>query len=177
MRLIVVTGMPGAGKEELLTAATSIGIPFVRMGDVVREFYANSDAESKGLSVGEFATAQRKEFGPDIWAKRVMEKAGDGDLCLIDGCRSRSEIDTFVALGGKVTTIAVHASPSVRYDRLVKRARADAPATKEEFDARDSRELGWGSGEVIALADYVVPNMGSLEKFRSDCAELLRSLR
>ena len=177
MKLIVVSGMPGAGKEELLTAATDIGIPFVRMGDVVRECYAASGSEQKGVSVGEFATEQRKLFGADIWAKRVMEKAGKGALCLIDGCRSRSEIETFVALGGDVITVAVHASPSVRYDRLVKRARSDAPATLEDFRARDTRELGWGAGEVIALADYVVPNMSDLETFHRMATELLRSLR
>jgi len=177
MKLIVVSGMPGAGKEELLTAATSLDIPFVRMGDVVRECYAASDAEQKGMSVGEFASEQRKLHGADIWAKRVMEKAGNGDLCLIDGCRSRSEIETFIALGGDVMVIAVHASPSVRYDRLVKRARADAPATIKEFDERDSRELAWGAGEVIALADYLVPNMADLDTFRSEAAKLLRSLR
>ncbi len=43
MRLVVVTGMPGAGKEELLNVAVSLGFPFVRMGDVVRECYAASD--------------------------------------------------------------------------------------------------------------------------------------
>ena len=177
MKLIVVSGMPGAGKEELLTAATGMGIPFVRMGDVVREFYAASDAESRGLSVGQFAAAEREAHGPDVWARRVMEKAGDGDLCLIDGCRSRKEIETFIALGGDVTVIAVHASPSVRYERLVKRARADAPATMAEFNERDSRELGWGSGEVIALADYVIPNMSDLETFHGRAAELLRSVR
>jgi len=72
--------------------------------------------------------------------------------------------------------IAVHASPSVRYDRLVKRARADAPATYDEFRERDSRELGWGSGDVIALADYILPNMGDLESFHLQAAALLRSI-
>lgn len=110
MKLAVITGMPGAGKEELLNAAVGLGMPFVRMGDVVRECYAASDSASKGISVGQFADAQRREFGPDIWAKRVMEKAS-GDPCLIDGCRSRSEVETFIRLGGDVTVVAVHASP------------------------------------------------------------------
>ena len=177
MKLVVVAGMPGAGKEELLTVATGMGFPFVRMGDVVREFYSLSDSESKGLSVGQFANAEREAHGPDIWARRVMEKAGDGELCLIDGCRSRKEVETFIALGADVTLIAVHASPKVRYERLVKRARADAPSNIEEFNERDSREIGWGSAEVIALADHIIPNMGGLDSFHESAAELLRSIR
>lgn len=176
MRLIVVAGMPGAGKEELLNVAAALGLPFVRMGDVVRGCYAASGAEADGISVGRFADDQRKEFGPDIWAKRVMEKAPGGP-CLIDGCRSRSEVETFTALGGDVTVIAVHASPQVRYDRLVRRAREDAPGDPGEFRERDSREIGWGAAEVIALADHIVPNMGTLDEFREAAQKILGSLR
>ncbi|KUE74442.1 hypothetical protein AUQ37_00270 [Candidatus Methanomethylophilus sp. 1R26] len=46
MKMIVVAGMPGAGKEEFLSAGRAAGIPFVRMGDLVREFYAASGAEA-----------------------------------------------------------------------------------------------------------------------------------
>ena len=49
MRMIVVTGMPGAGKEEFLSAGIKAGVPFVRMGDVVRDTYAQSGAEAEGL--------------------------------------------------------------------------------------------------------------------------------
>lgn len=177
MKLIAVAGMPGAGKEEFLTAATAVGIPFVRMGDVVREHYASSGAEGRGMTVGEYASSERRAHGPDIWARRVMEKAGDGGICLIDGCRSRDEVDTFVGLGGDVTVVAVHASPSVRYERLVKRARSDAPVDYDSFRERDSRELGWGAGEVIALADHIIPNMTSLEDFHSRARALLEAVR
>lgn len=73
--------------------------------------------------------------------------------------------------------MAVHASPSVRYERLVKRAREDAPKNIDEFRERDSREIGWGVAEVIALADHLVPNMGTLEEFRQASEKVLRSLR
>ena len=175
MMLIVVAGMPGAGKEEFLSAAAALGIPFVRMGDVVRETYSASDSESRGISVGEFAAGERKIFGPDIWARRVMEKAGNASVCLIDGCRSMDEVRTFRGLADRVITVAVHASPAVRYERLVKRARSDAPSDLDAFAERDSRELGWGAGEVIALADYVIPNMSGLDEFHSRAENLLRN--
>ena len=54
MRIILVAGMPGAGKEELLTVARGMGLPFVRMGDLVREAYAEAggDAENSSGSRG-----------------------------------------------------------------------------------------------------------------------------
>ncbi|MBR5999322.1 MAG: AAA family ATPase [Candidatus Methanomethylophilaceae archaeon] len=176
MRLIISAGMPGAGKEEFLTAGMDAGVPFIRMGDVVRECYASSGAESKGLSVGEYAGGERKAYGADIWAKRVMERV-KSDLCIIDGCRSMDEINSFKKLGGDVTIVAIHASPKIRYERLVKRQRADAPANIGELDERDNRELSWGVGSVLALADHIIDNTGSLEDFHRKSAELMRSLR
>ena len=176
MRLIISAGMPGAGKEEFLTAGMDADVPFIRMGDVVRECYAASGAESKGLSVGEYAGGERKAYGADIWAKRVMERV-KSDLCIIDGCRSMDEINSFKKLGGDVTIVAIHASPAIRYERLVRRQRADAPKNVQEFEERDSRELSWGVGSVLALADHIIDNTGSLEDFRWRSAELMRSLR
>ena len=37
MKILVVAGMPGAGKEELLKVAQSMGYSFLRMGDIVRD--------------------------------------------------------------------------------------------------------------------------------------------
>ncbi len=176
MKLIVVAGMPGAGKEEFLTAGIEAGVPFVRMGDVVRECYAASGAEAEGLSVGEYAGGERKAHGPDVWSKRVMERV-KSDLCIIDGCRSMDEVRSFRNLGGDVVIVAVHASPSVRYERLVKRKRADAPADMAEFEERDSRELSWGVGEVLALSDFLIDNMSDLDSFHAKSAELMRSLQ
>lgn len=176
MKMIVVTGMPGAGKEEFLSAGMDEGVPYIRMGDVVRECYAASEAERNGLSVGQFAGREREIHGADIWAKRVMERI-DSDLCIIDGCRSMDEINTFKNLGGNIVIVGIYASPSVRFDRIVKRQRSDAPADINEFDERDNRELSWGVGNVLALADYMVDNMCGIEEFHRKSADLMRSLR
>ncbi len=175
MRLIIVAGMPGAGKEELLTAAREEGLPFIRMGDLVREYYANSGQEAQGVSLGQFASDERQREGDDVWAKRALSRMS-GDLTLVDGCRSMAEVRSFRALAETTLIVAIHASPAVRYDRLVRRARDDAPCDRTSFDARDSRELSWGIGEVIALADHMLDNMSSVDEFRARAAALLRSL-
>ncbi|MHA2360535.1 MAG: AAA family ATPase, partial [Candidatus Thorarchaeota archaeon] len=37
MKLIIITGMPGAGKSEIADAFRDAGHPVIVMGDVVRE--------------------------------------------------------------------------------------------------------------------------------------------
>ena len=175
MRVIVVTGMPGAGKEEFLAAGRATGVPFVRMGDLVREFYSGRSPVDRILSMGEFAGRERERQGADIWARRALERMRDGPN-IVDGCRSMDEVRAFRGLGDTVI-VAVHAPPPVRYERLVKRAREDMPHSVEEFEARDARELSWGVGEVIALSDLMIDNSGSLEDFRRRSAGLVGSLR
>ena len=176
MRLIVVTGMPGSGKEEFLTVASSMSIPFVRMGDVVREAYAVRGDEDRDLSVGQFAARERERFGANIWARRVLNIVDDR-LWLIDGCRSMDEVKAFRELADDVEIVAIHAPPSQRYARLVARHRDDAPKDIREFEERDLREMGWGIAGVISLSEHMLVNDGSLPDFKMNAGDLLESLR
>lgn len=175
MRIILVTGMPGAGKEELLTVARGMGLPFLRMGDLVREGYASSGAEARGMTVGQYANSEREEHGRGIWALRASERM-EGNVFLVDGCRSMDEVRAYRGLGQDIVVLAVLASPSQRYDRLVARARDDAPRSIEEFEARDARETGWGLADLIARADAYVVNDRDLETFRLRALEALEAL-
>ncbi len=174
MKALIVAGMPGAGKEELLGCACDMGMGFARMGDVVRDFHESSGAAAEGLSVGEFASKEREAHGPDVWARRTIERMS-GDLFLVDGCRSMDEVRSFRRFAD-VEIIAIHAPRSERFRRLVSRNREDAPKNEEEFDARDMREIGWGIAEVIALSEHMIVNDADLESFRRRSKELLGRL-
>ena len=166
MQVVCVTGMPGCGKEEVLTVAQDLGFTIVRMGDVVRE-----EAQRRGLpitdgAVGGMAHADRLAQGYGIWAERTVPRIG-GERVLVDGVRGRAEISVFrKVFGDGLLVLAVHASPKTRYERLQRRRRADDIASFEAFEARDARELGWGLGDVIATADLMLVNEGTFEEFR-----------
>lgn len=176
MKVLLIAGMPGAGKEEFLNVARSMGIPFLRMGDIVREFHASSGAADEGLSVGQVANRERELHGKNIWAKRALEQMS-GDLFLVDGCRSMDEVRSYRELSDDVHIIAILAPRMVRYDRLVKRGRDDAPSDIGEFNQRDEREMGWGLANVIALADHMVVNDSDLESFYSRSRNILEAVR
>jgi dephospho-CoA kinase len=176
MVLIVIAGMPGAGKEEFVSVAIEKGYQVVRMGDVVREFAATTPAGIGDKGVGGFANDERQKFGYDIWAKRCVDRVAS-ERTVIDGSRGIMELRVYQERFGKdIRLVAIHSSPYTRYPRLVKRGRGDAPKTVEEFDERDERELSWGLGSLIALADSMVVNEGTLEEFKSSCAGLLESI-
>ena len=60
---------------------------------------------------------------------------------------------------GDVKLLAIHASTDTRFDFLQKRGRSDDPQTKKHFEERDSRELGVGISNSIALSDYAITNI------------------
>jgi len=176
MVLIVIAGMPGAGKEEFVSVAQSKGYQVVRMGDVVREFAAKTTAGVSDKGVGGFANEERQKHGYDIWAKRCVDRV-ETDRTIIDGSRGVMELKVYQERFGKdIRLIAIHSSPATRFPRLVKRGRQDAPKDMTEFYARDERELSWGLGSLIALADLMIVNEGSLEGFKSSCTKVLDSI-
>ena len=155
--------MPGCGKEEVLAVAQTVGFSIVRMGDVVREEVRRRGLPISDASVGGLAHAERQAHGFGIWAERTVPRI-HGDRVLVDGLRGRAELEVFRgAFGDELTVIAVHASPKTRYERMLRRGRTDDAGTIEAFQARDTRELGWGLGDVIAMADVMLVNESSLE--------------
>jgi len=158
-----------------VSVALELGYQVRRMGDVVRAEAAKNSIPPQ--DVGKFAHEERQRHGYDIWAKRIVPLVSEGDT-LIDGCRGMSEVNVFrSAFGEQVKIIAVHSAPSTRFPRLVSRGRSDAPRDREEFDERDRRELGWGLGDTIALADAIIVNESTLESFRKDAFAMLKELK
>jgi dephospho-CoA kinase len=176
MQVIVVTGMPGAGKEEFVQVARSLGYDVVRMGDAVR-----AEAKMQGIidsdkGVGGFADQERRLNGFDIWAKRSVSHV-HSERTIIDGSRGLDELEIFrQAFGKNVLLVAIHSSPTTRYPRLKKRGRTDAPASWSEFEARDKRELGWGLGNLIAMADVMLLNESEIGEFRAKVRSFLKGL-
>ena len=98
------------------------------------------------------------------------------DVCLIDGCRSMDEVDSFRRLSDNLTIICVHASRKDRFDRIMARGREDVPKDMEEFDSRDRKELDWGLGDIIALSDIVISNDSDIATFRLKIEAAFRKL-
>ncbi len=176
MRVICVTGMPAAGKEEFQTVAAELGYAVVRMGDVVRD-----EARRRGLpitdaAVGGMAHEERSLHGPGIWAERTVRRV-HGPRVLIDGLRSLVERDVFrAAFGEDLIVFGIEASQETRWERVQRRQRADDAKTFDEFRRRDERERGWGLDEVVATADVRIVNEGPLDAFYDRVRRKLREL-
>ena len=176
MVILALVGMPGSGKDVFVQEARKAGFNHIRMGDMVRLFAKEAGLDSSDSSIGGFATGQREEHGPDIWAIRTLEKIPGGNV-LIDGSRSLAELERFRAvLGNGLKVIGIKAPAQERFRRLVSRSRDDDPSRFEDFQIRDRRELSWGLGEALEKAEIIITNDGTLEEFQNRCQSIIRNI-
>jgi len=172
--------MPASGKSEAVQLAKDKGILVIRMGDLVWEETKRQGKPLDDKNVGEIAHSMREKHGMDIWAKRTVEKIHSlkkSPLLVIDGVRNMEEIEYFKKeLGRDFLVIAIDAPDELRRKRAISRGRTDDSKNLKDLEERDKREIRWGLQKVIANADIVIPNNGSLEDFKKQVLIVFKKL-
>jgi len=125
----------------------------------------------------EFGKYLKDKYGGDILIRLAVDKKRNCENIVIDGVRSREEIEAIKRLGGKV--IYVEAKPEIRFERLMKRKASKDRGIKtfEDFKAMDdAEERLYHTSELKDLADYVIVNEGTLEELREKVERIIEEL-
>jgi dephospho-CoA kinase len=151
--------MPGAGKSTIADGLKSKGYEIINMGNAVRNEAKRRNLEPTGPNLGKLMLELREKNGPGAVAELVKPEIENSksNVIIIDGIRSSPEIEVLKNYG-KVKLLAIHASTNTRFEFLQNRGRSDDPKTKENFEERDTRELGVGISNPIALSDDAISN-------------------
>ncbi len=178
MKVICIAGMPGAGKNEVARFLGERGIPVVRMGDVVREEAEHRRQKITPENLGRISLELRKKFGEEEIARRCLGKIRktSKNAVVIEGIRSLKEVLFFKRRFRNLYILAVHSSQKTRFSRLKKRGRGDDTKLWKEFEERDLRELGYGMGSAIALADFMLINEGMLKELQEKIERVYRRI-
>jgi len=157
--VLVIVGMPGAGKSLASNVMKTRGIPVFVSGDIIRAEARKRKLKFTRKNLGELMLKIRKEEGMGAVAKRLVPLVENvnGEFVVYEGARSVEEVDQ-LRRKFRVVTIAIHASREARFRRLQRRGRSDRPRGWADFAERDNRELGVGIAKLIALADRTVEN-------------------
>ena len=157
--VLVIVGMPGAGKSLASSVMKARGIPVFVSGDIIRAEARKRRLKFTRKNLGELMLKIRKEEGMGAVAKRLVPlvQSASGEFVVYEGARSVEEVDQ-LRRKFRVVTIAIHASREARFRRLQRRGRSDRPRGWADFAERDNRELGVGIAKLIALADRMVEN-------------------
>ena len=175
--MLVIVGMPGAGKSLASSVMKTRGIPVFVSGDIIRAEARKRQLKFTRKNLGELMLKIRKEEGMGAVAKRLVPlvERESGELVVYEGARSVEEVDELRRRYG-VVVIAINASPQSRFQRLQRRRRSDKPRGWADFEERDNRELGVGIAKLIALADRTVENEDSKDDLKRRTRRVLQAV-
>lgn len=178
MKIVGFVGMPGSGKSVAADVARKLKIPVVVMGDVIREEAARRGLDPTDKNLGNVGNDLRDKEGPDAIAARCLAKIREtkADVVVVEGIRSKSEVDLFRKSSNGFSLIEVFVPDEVRIARIASRGRSDDANESDLAKAvasRDARELGWGMGEAIRAADLRIENSGSVAEFEGRVRRIL----
>lgn len=164
--LIALLGMPGSGKTEVIEYLLSTrSWPKVYFGEITME-----EIKRRGLPLNnENERIVREDLrlihGKEYYAKKMIEKidAMNAPIVLVESLYSWTEYRVLKdRYDDALHTIAVIASPGVRYARLATRPKR--PLSPEEAHKRDIAQIELlEQGGPIALADAYILNESNRE--------------
>lgn len=182
VNLIVLVGMPGAGKSFCVDYLKAKGWPSVYFGGIIL-----AELEVRGLAVNPDNEKMvrediRAKEGKDVYARRIIAQieglVADGqNTIIVDGLYSWSEYKVFKErFGDRACIIAISAPRKLRHARLANRP--VRPLTSQEVTAREYAEIeNIEKGGPIANADYTIGNEGSTEQLITDLELVLAQLK
>jgi len=156
MKLIVITGMPAAGKNIAAEYAQKYQYPLFSTGDFVRAEIRRRGCIADPETSAAISTEMRGVDGLGVTRMAVEEALRQkADIVFLEGIRSWSEIE-FIRRHSPCILVAILAPRNLRLNRVKQRGRADDSA--EHFNERDRREIEYGVAVCIALADAYILN-------------------
>jgi len=173
MKIIVLSGLPLSGKT---TYAKKIGpkynMPLYETGTEVLEEVTGRGLDFTPENIKK-VTDECKKISDSYFTERLMKKVDalpdDIPGVFLSGMRAISEVEVLKNHYGddNVFVVAFHTSMKTRFNRLnnpdrvaeTTGAKAKEDKLLRDFDnflARNKKELGYGVGDVMALADYLI---------------------
>ncbi|MHA1551135.1 MAG: AAA family ATPase [Candidatus Heimdallarchaeaceae archaeon] len=179
MKIIVLSGLPLSGKT---TYAKKLGpkykMPLYETGTEVLEEVTGRGLEFSPENIKK-VTDECKKISDSYFTEKLIEKVDalidDIPGVFLSGLRAVSEIEVLKKHYGddNVFVISFHTSMKTRFNRLNNADRiAETTGAKakedillrnfDNFLARNKKELGYGVGDVMALADYMMSTENEL---------------
>lgn len=177
--ILVLTGLPGAGKSEASQYFAGKKIPVISLGKVTNDYIDKHKLEHTEENHKKIREDLRVKYGREAFAvlneskiKKALEK---NIIVVVEGMRSWEE---YIYLKkqfakAKIVILTMYADKEIRYKRAEERRYRKGLGGEE----RDINELvGANMGNTIAFCDYLVENNGLVEDLRDKLENIYREI-
>ncbi len=181
--IIGITGLPCSGTDTVGRFLVEKGFIWYSYSDLLREELRAKGEEITRKSMQDLANAIRATQGSDAMSKKLLAKMESGKNYVVGTIRNPGEVEAlrkrkdFVLLG-------MHASPKIRFERMLLRNRESDPLTWEDFCNLELKEQGIGQAssglrisDCLKLADKVIVNEGTFDELNEEVNNLLEQLK
>jgi len=168
MEVLIIVGMPRSGSSTAAKVARDLGIFTISMDDIIRE-----EIMRRALPNTERTYREMREWFHEYGRerelmRRIVDKiinAKNPERIVIEGFTTPEQINELKKRlwGERIYILAIHSPPKIRWERE-KTMVAEKPYRFVKM--RDRLELSRGLGHLVAMADYIIVNDGSLEEFK-----------
>lgn len=179
-KIITVLGLPGSGKTEAVKyLVEKYALPKVYFGDVLFDELKRRNLEVNEKNERFVREDLRKTRGLLCFAEEVVkniQKMEEEKIIVAESLYSWEEYLYFKKVfADRFETIAVHASPKVRYERLKKRPAR--PLSLKEAQSRDYAQIeNIHQAGPIAIADYMIINENAVEQLHNQIDNVIKSI-
>jgi len=179
MKVVIILGLPLSGKSTHAIRVNEIldlnrDIPLVETGPFVYKAVENAGLESTPSNIKKVVKQLKEDEGDAVFTVRALEHIkesySDMPVVFLSGVKAQSEVDVISNDIGRenVKLVSFHASFSTRHSRLLNEDRRNASKGGKSVEdkamaqdpsklhLRDTKELSYGLGDLMALADYVI---------------------
>ncbi len=177
LKVIILVGLPLSGKSShARILEQEEDIPLVETGTFVYKAVEERGLEATPENIVKVAgecKSQSDSYFTERALEFIEENYNDKPVVFLSGVKAQSEVDLLRKKLGEnnVFIVSFHASRPTRHGRLTNQDRQEASKQQGEgkftedmamandisrFDLRDRKELSYGLGNLIALADYVI---------------------
>ena len=180
--IVGLTGRNASGKGTVAAWFQARGFRYTSLSDAIRVWLAGQGKEPTRDHLIWGGRTLRREGGPGVLAERTLGTIATGADVIVDSIRNPAEVEV-LRVRADFVLIEVHASESVRWQRLAARGRAGDAATLEEFRRQELAELSSADSAAqqlvatAALADIIVPNDGTEADLTAQLHDLWQRLR
>ncbi|HHA2851494.1 TPA: non-canonical purine NTP pyrophosphatase [Stenotrophomonas maltophilia] len=176
--LLVICGLSGSGKTTIAEyLVNTAGYMHFEASDFMRCEYYERLGRSPSVRLSDFAI-QVLDSEPWIIPEKIMSAMeGFGDFpIVITGFRSEREVEHLLAnceRHGGVEIVVVEARQNLRYARIRKRGRRDAPKSLRDLCSKDQEQLRMGVSRIRKNWPKIIKNNGSIYELRRNVRHIV----
>ena len=174
--ILGITGTYASGKDTVANILIKARFNHISFSDILREELKKEEKEITRDDLITGGNKLREKYGPDILAKRALDKVKGGDY-IMTSIRTPAEVE-LLKKEKYFTLIKITALLDIRLKRIINRNREKDPKTLKELREKEARENtnnpnAQQLNKVAEMATKTIVNDSTLKELNKKVKELL----